>query len=116
MPRGKVGAVSAEWPPALPERLDRTRSEGRTGEESRIERESSAKNVAPRSWLGYAVRAGMAKTVILVRMSTLTAESHDRHFGVNRRAAALLIAEFARRKHKAGGVWGRVINISGDAA
>ena len=51
-----------------------------------------------------------------LRMSTLTAESHDRHFGVNRRAAALLIAEFARRKHKAGGVWGRVINISGDAA
>ena len=28
MPRGKVGAVSAEWPLALPERLDRTRSEG----------------------------------------------------------------------------------------
>ena len=28
MSRGKVGAVSAEWPLALPERLDRTRSEG----------------------------------------------------------------------------------------
>ena len=46
LPRGKVGAVSSEWPLALPERLDRTRSEDRTGEESRIERESSAKNVS----------------------------------------------------------------------
>ena len=70
LPRGKVGAVSAEWPLALPERLDRTRSEGRTGEESRIERESSAKNVAPQPWLGYAVSAGMAKTVILANKDT----------------------------------------------
>ena len=34
LPRGKVGAVSAEWPLALPERLDRTRSEGRTGKKA----------------------------------------------------------------------------------
>ena len=48
LPRGKVGAVSAEGPLTLQEHLDQTRSEGWTGEERRIERKSSAKNVAPR--------------------------------------------------------------------
>ena len=33
MPRGKVGAVSAEWALVWPEQLDQTRSEGRTGED-----------------------------------------------------------------------------------
>ena len=48
--RGAAGAA---------ERLDQTRSEGWTGEERRFERESSAKNVAPRPWLAYTVSAGM---------------------------------------------------------
>jgi len=43
LPRGKVGAVSAEWPLACPERLDQTRSEGRTGEDRRIQPESGAR-------------------------------------------------------------------------
>ena len=67
MPRGKVGAVSAEWPLACPERLDQTRSEGRTGEDRRIQPESGAKTVAAQPRLGYAGLAGMAKMEILVK-------------------------------------------------
>jgi 3-oxoacyl-[acyl-carrier protein] reductase len=49
-------------------------------------------------------------------LRTVSAESHDRHFAVNCRAVALLMAEFARRNiaRKAG--WGRIINISTDGA
>jgi 3-oxoacyl-[acyl-carrier protein] reductase len=49
-------------------------------------------------------------------MSTLTAEIHDRHFAVNSRAVALTMAEFARRHVAAGKRWGRIINVSTDAA
>ena len=48
--------------------------------------------------------------------STVTAESHDRHFAVNTRAPALLMAEFARRHVQREGRWGRVINVSADCA
>jgi 3-oxoacyl-[acyl-carrier protein] reductase len=49
-------------------------------------------------------------------LRTISAESHDRHFAVNCRAVALLMAEFARRRiaRKADG--GRIINISTDGA
>ena len=40
----------------------------------------------------------------------------DRHFAVNARAAALLMAEFVRRHKARGGTWGRIINVSTDAA
>ena len=69
--RGAAGAA---------ERLDQTRSEGWTGEERRFERESSAKNVAPRPWLAYTVSAGMAKTEILVE----TVRPHLQIFSVKR--------------------------------
>jgi 3-oxoacyl-[acyl-carrier protein] reductase len=49
-------------------------------------------------------------------ISTITAESHDRHFAVNSRAVALLMAEFARRFIERGAKWGRIINISTDGA
>lgn len=49
-------------------------------------------------------------------MSTLTAELHDRHFAVNSRAVALLMAEFARRSIARAAGWGRIINISTDGA
>jgi 3-oxoacyl-[acyl-carrier protein] reductase len=48
--------------------------------------------------------------------STLTAESHDRHFVVNTRGAALLMAEFVRRLALADRRWGRIINVSADCA
>ena len=47
---------------------------------------------------------------------TITAELHDQHFAVNSRAVALMMTEFARRQVSRGVAWGRVINISTDAA
>jgi len=49
-------------------------------------------------------------------MRTLTAETHDRHFSVNSRAVALLMAEFARRHIARGARWGRIVNVSTDGA
>jgi 3-oxoacyl-[acyl-carrier protein] reductase len=48
--------------------------------------------------------------------STITAEKHDRHFAVNSRAVALMMAEYARRLIGRGARWGRIINISTDGA
>src|SRR3989304_3178619 len=46
----------------------------------------------------------------------ISLESHDRHFAVNSRAVALMMAEFARRHVARGARWGRIINISTDGA
>jgi len=40
------------------------------------------------------------------------AHSHDTHFAVNSRAAALLIVEFTRRHMARNGTWGRVVSIT----
>lgn len=45
-----------------------------------------------------------------------SAGSVDRTFAVNTRAVVLMIAEFARRYQRRAGTWGRVINLSTDAA
>ena len=47
---------------------------------------------------------------------TVTSESHDRHFVVNSRAVALMMAEYAKRYIKRKGSFGRIINISTDGA
>ncbi|UCG59553.1 MAG: SDR family oxidoreductase [Phycisphaerales bacterium] len=47
---------------------------------------------------------------------TVTAESHDRHFDVNSRAVALMMAEFAKRHIARKATRGRIINISSDGA
>jgi 3-oxoacyl-[acyl-carrier protein] reductase len=47
---------------------------------------------------------------------TIDAETHDRHFAVNSRAAAMLMATFARRIIERKANWGRIINISADCA
>jgi 3-oxoacyl-[acyl-carrier protein] reductase len=47
---------------------------------------------------------------------SITAESHDKHFAVNSRAAALMMAEYARRHIERGARWGRIINVSTDGA
>ncbi|MAG36703.1 MAG: 3-ketoacyl-ACP reductase [Dehalococcoidia bacterium] len=49
-------------------------------------------------------------------LPALMAESHDRHFAVNSRAVALMMAEYTRRHASRGATWGRIINISTDAA
>jgi len=46
----------------------------------------------------------------------VTADSHDLHFAVNSRAVALTMAEFSWRHVEAKALWGRIINISTDAA
>ena len=50
------------------------------------------------------------------RRTMVDADSHDRHFAVNSRAVALLMAEYARRHVGRGADWGRIVNISTDAA
>lgn len=47
---------------------------------------------------------------------TIDVETHDRHFQVNSRAVALLMAAFARRIIERKANWGRIINISADCA
>jgi 3-oxoacyl-[acyl-carrier protein] reductase len=49
-------------------------------------------------------------------ISTIDVESHDRHFSVNTRAVAILMATFARRIIERGTDWGRIVNISADCA
>lgn len=46
------------------------------------------------------------------RLLPVTAESHDHSFRVNSRAAALLIAEFARRHLARGATWGRIVSLT----
>jgi 3-oxoacyl-[acyl-carrier protein] reductase len=47
---------------------------------------------------------------------TVSKRSLDRAFSVNTRAPVLLIAEFVRRQRKRQSHWGRIINLSTDAA
>jgi 3-oxoacyl-[acyl-carrier protein] reductase len=49
-------------------------------------------------------------------ISTIDMTSHDRHFAVNSRAAAILMGKFARRIIERQKTWGRIINISADCA
>ncbi len=46
----------------------------------------------------------------------ITPETHDRHFAVNTRAMALLMAEMAGRHAERGSSWGRIVNVSTDGA
>jgi 3-oxoacyl-[acyl-carrier protein] reductase len=48
--------------------------------------------------------------------SPVSAESHDAHFAVNSRATALLMGEYARRHVARAATWGRIVNVSTDAA
>ncbi len=45
-----------------------------------------------------------------------SAEVIDRHFAVNTRAVVLMTAEFVRRYQARGATWGRIVNLSTDAA
>jgi 3-oxoacyl-[acyl-carrier protein] reductase len=47
---------------------------------------------------------------------TIDVETHDRHFAVNSRAVAMLMATFARRIIARKANWGRIVNISADSA
>jgi 3-oxoacyl-[acyl-carrier protein] reductase len=43
--------------------------------------------------------------------TTVTAEGIDRHFAINTRAVALMMAEFARRYISRAARWGRIVNL-----
>ncbi len=45
-------------------------------------------------------------------MQPVTAATHDAQFAVDARAAAVLIAEFARRHAARGATWGRIVGLS----
>lgn len=47
---------------------------------------------------------------------TIDAQLHDQHFAVNSRAVALTMAEYVRRHVARNASWGRIINVSTDAA
>jgi 3-oxoacyl-[acyl-carrier protein] reductase len=49
-------------------------------------------------------------------MRLVDAEDMDAHYAVNARATALMMAEFLRRHRERGAAWGRIVNISTDAA
>ena len=49
-------------------------------------------------------------------IATISADSIDRHFAVNTRAAALMMAEFTRRLVERENSWGRIINVSADCS
>ena len=49
-------------------------------------------------------------------VSTISADSHDRHFAVNTRAVALMMSEFARRHIGQNRNWGSIINVSADCS
>jgi 3-oxoacyl-[acyl-carrier protein] reductase len=49
-------------------------------------------------------------------MRPVTAESFRRQFAVDAMAAALLIAEFARRHIDRGGTWGRIVGLTSGGA
>jgi 3-oxoacyl-[acyl-carrier protein] reductase len=47
---------------------------------------------------------------------TTSAEAIDRTFAVNVRATVLMVAEYVRRYQRRSGRWGRIVNLSTDAA
>ena len=49
-------------------------------------------------------------------MRLTDAAAMDAHYAVNARATALMMVEFARRHIRRGSAWGRIVNISTDAA
>ena len=49
-------------------------------------------------------------------LTTITAETYERNFGINSRAVALMMVEYARRHIERGAQWGRIINVSTNGA
>lgn len=56
------------------------------------------------------------QSILGLALSELDTKSLENHLAVNVRAPALLMTEFIRRMRRRGDHWGRIINISTDAA
>lgn len=76
---------------------------------------NNAAHCAPDTFIPMA-RSGVGGSAGGFAMSTIAAEGHDRHFVVNSRAVALMMAEYARRHVERGACWGRIVNLSTDGA
>lgn len=62
-------------------------------------------------WVGDSFR-GTSTDHVGRGVAPVTAASFDQQFGVDARAGALLIAEFARRHRERGDVWGRIVTLT----
>jgi 3-oxoacyl-[acyl-carrier protein] reductase len=71
---------------------------------------------APDTFVPQSHLARANKTLWDFPIAAITADSHDRHFSINSRAVALMMAEYARRFVGRGADWGRIINVSTDGA
>ena len=60
--------------------------------------------------------AGAATNIAGHNLVTFSAEGFERHAAVNTRAVGLLMTEFARRHIARDASWGRIVNLSTDAA
>ena len=109
----RVAAFEADLaePPAVPAILDRAESE--IGPIDIFV--NNAAHCAPDTFVPAAVSPDrLAPSSYPTRPHTW--QSHDRHFAVNSRATALLIAEFTRRYLARDARWGRIVSVSTDGA
>jgi 3-oxoacyl-[acyl-carrier protein] reductase len=77
---------------------------------------NNAAHCDPDTFIPQSLLGSNSRAVDEFPMSTITADKHDRHFAVNSRAIALMMAEYARRHSERGANWGRIINVSTDGA
>lgn len=77
---------------------------------------NNAAHCDPDTFLPQSQLGSNSRAVDEFPMNTITADKHDRHFAVNSRAVALMMAEYARRYIEQGARWGRIINVSTDGA
>jgi len=77
---------------------------------------NNAAHCEPDTFLPQSQIGSDSRAVDQFPMISITAENHDRHFAVNSRAVALMMAEYARRHIEHGANWGRIINVSTDGA
>jgi 3-oxoacyl-[acyl-carrier protein] reductase len=111
---GKIEAWEADLaePSILPQLFDRAeKAFGPVDVLINNAAHGDADTFMPQSQLGADARAVDGSA-----MSTITVRTIDRHFAVNSRAVALLMAEYARRYVERGSKSGRIINVSTDGA
>jgi 3-oxoacyl-[acyl-carrier protein] reductase len=111
---GKIEAWEADLadPAAIPQLFDR--AEKAFGPVDILV--NNAAHCDPDTFIPQSQLGSKSRAVDEFPMSTITAEKHDRHFAVNSRAVALMMAEYARRYIERGASWGRIISVSTDGA
>lgn len=77
---------------------------------------NNAAHCDPDTFIPQSQLGSESRSVDEFPMGTITADKHDRHFAVNSRAVALMMAEYARRYIERGASWGRIMSVSTDGA